>query len=67
MIFFSENCEMDSNAEREQLLVNNPSKQPPVKCDIVNECQLFIRAEEGGGDAHTNMNQSTSDSGKVTY
>lgn len=58
---------MGSNAEREQLLVNNPSKQPTVKCDIVNECQLFIRAEEGGGDAHTNMNQSTSDSDRPNF
>lgn len=21
-----------------------------VKCDIVNECQMFIKAEDGGGD-----------------
>ncbi|CAH2107191.1 unnamed protein product [Euphydryas editha] len=57
---------MDSNAEREQLLVNNP-KQPPVKCDIVNECQVFIGAEQGGGDAHTNMNPSTSNNDKPNF
>ncbi|XP_023951439.2 traB domain-containing protein [Bicyclus anynana] len=47
---------MDSDGEREQLLIG-PSK-PNVKCDIVNECQMFLKAEDGGGDAHTNMNQN---------
>ncbi|XP_050342884.1 traB domain-containing protein-like isoform X1 [Nymphalis io] len=58
---------MDSNAEREQLLVNNPSKPPAVKCDIVNECQMFLKAEEGGGDAPTNMNQNTSNSDRPNF
>lgn len=57
---------MDSDAEREQLLVNKPSKPSLVNCDILNECQMFLKAEDGGGDAHKNMSQSTTnDSGKV--
>ncbi|XP_034824519.1 traB domain-containing protein isoform X1 [Maniola hyperantus] len=47
---------MDSDGEKEQLLIG-PSK-PNVRCDIVNECQMFLKSEEGGGDAHTNMNQN---------
>ncbi|XP_047527080.1 traB domain-containing protein-like isoform X1 [Vanessa atalanta] len=58
---------MDPNAEREQLLINNPSKPPAVKCDIVNECQMFLRAEEGGGDAPTAMNQSTTNSDRPNF
>lgn len=45
------------------------SKQPGVKCDIVNECQMFLRAEEGGGDAHVslveNMKQGNSEESKL--
>ncbi|XP_049866538.1 traB domain-containing protein-like isoform X2 [Pectinophora gossypiella] len=26
--------------------------KPPGKCDIVNECQTFLKAEDGSGDAH---------------
>ncbi|CAH0728839.1 unnamed protein product, partial [Brenthis ino] len=59
---------MDTDAEREQLLINNPSKSSSVKCDIVNECQMFLNAEDGGGDAHTNMNRSaTNDTGKSNF
>lgn len=59
---------MDSGAEREQLLVNKPLKPSLVNCDILNECQMFLKAEDGGGDAHKNMSQSTTnDSGKPNY
>ncbi|XP_041976747.1 traB domain-containing protein-like isoform X1 [Aricia agestis] len=43
---------MEHNSEREQLLIKQPIKPPPVQCDLVNECQMFLKAEEGGGDAH---------------
>ncbi|CAH2230520.1 jg18622 [Pararge aegeria aegeria] len=46
---------MDSDGEREQLLIG--SSKPNVQCDIVNECQMFLKAEDGGGDAHKSMNQ----------
>lgn len=29
-----------------------------VKCDIVNECQMFLRAEDGGGDAHMSLSEN---------
>ncbi|XP_072940261.1 traB domain-containing protein-like isoform X1 [Epargyreus clarus] len=39
--------------EQEQLFL----KPAPsgVRCDIVNECQMFLKAEDGGGDAHANV------------
>lgn len=39
--------------EQEQLFL----KPAPsgVRCDIVNECQMFLKAEDGGGDAHTSV------------
>ncbi|KAL0840256.1 hypothetical protein ABMA28_015541 [Loxostege sticticalis] len=29
-----------------------------VKCDIVNECQMFLRAEDGGGDAQMSLSEN---------
>lgn len=40
----------DSGEDR---LLGN-TKPPGVKCDIVNECKVFLKAEEGGGDADLN-------------
>lgn len=34
-------------------------KPPGVKLDIVNECQMFIKAEDGGGDAYLNLNDQS--------
>ncbi|XP_047986525.1 traB domain-containing protein-like [Leguminivora glycinivorella] len=39
--------------EEESLL--KPSPKPNVKSDLVNECKVFIRAEDGGGDTHLNI------------
>ncbi|OWR46141.1 traB domain-containing protein-like [Danaus plexippus] len=47
---------MESEIEREQLLAHQT--KPAVPCDIVNECQMFLKAEEGGGDAHVNMKEN---------
>ncbi|CAK1553761.1 unnamed protein product [Leptosia nina] len=55
-IYYS--IKMESDGEREHLLVNQTPKAG-VKCDIVNECQMFLKAEEGGGDAHRIMNDDT--------
>lgn len=41
---------LNSNLEKEQLLMTQ--RPPGVKCDIVNECQMFLKAEDGGGDAN---------------
>ncbi|XP_013178245.1 PREDICTED: traB domain-containing protein-like [Papilio xuthus] len=49
---------LGTNLEKEQLLMNQ--KPPGVKCDIVNECQMFLKAEDGGGDAHLKMTDSIS-------
>lgn len=49
---------MEVNSEREHLLINHSPKGVGVKCDIVNECQMFLKGEEGGGDAHTIMNDN---------
>ncbi|CAG4941861.1 unnamed protein product [Parnassius apollo] len=38
-------------------MTQNPSG---VKCDIVNECQMFLKAEDGGGDAKLNVSNSVS-------
>ncbi|XP_045493624.1 traB domain-containing protein-like isoform X2 [Colias croceus] len=46
---------MEADGEKEHLLINQASKAAGVKCDIVNECQMFLKAEEGGGDAHKIM------------
>ncbi|CAH2075395.1 unnamed protein product, partial [Iphiclides podalirius] len=40
---------LSNNLEKEQLLM--AQKPPGVKCDILNECQMFLKAEDGGGDA----------------
>ncbi|XP_061710088.1 traB domain-containing protein-like isoform X1 [Cydia pomonella] len=40
--------------EEEELLLK-PNPKPNVKCDLVNECKVFIRAEDGGGDTHLNI------------
>ncbi|KAJ8731945.1 hypothetical protein PYW08_014675 [Mythimna loreyi] len=37
------------NLEEDQLFVKPQASG--VKCDIVNECKVFIKAEDGGGDA----------------
>ncbi|XP_047506939.1 traB domain-containing protein-like isoform X1 [Pieris napi] len=50
---------MEPNSERD-LLINQTQKGVGVKCDIVNECQMFLKAEEGGGDAHSIMHDPTS-------
>lgn len=44
-------------------------KPPGVKCDIVNECQMFLKAEDGGGDAHLKITDSISTKidGKFTH
>ncbi|KPJ09746.1 TraB domain-containing protein [Papilio machaon] len=44
----SDKSSLGTNLEKEQLLMNQ--KPPGVKCDIVNECQMFLKAEDGGGD-----------------
>lgn len=28
--------------------------KPAVNCNVVNECEAFIKAEDGGGDTHHN-------------
>ncbi|CAK1581261.1 unnamed protein product [Parnassius mnemosyne] len=44
--------------EREKLLMTqNPSG---VKCDIVNKCQMFLKAEDGGADAKLNVSDNVS-------
>lgn len=35
--------------DEDKLLLN--AKPSGVKCDIVNECKVFLKAEDGGGDA----------------
>lgn len=45
------------NLEDERLAMR--SKAPGVKCDIVNECQMFIKAEDGSGDAHVSVSDNT--------
>ncbi|CAH3818308.1 traB domain-containing protein-like isoform X1 [Pieris brassicae] len=50
---------MEPTSERD-LLINQPQKGVGVKCDIVNECQMFLKAEEGGGDAHSIMHDPAS-------
>ncbi|XP_022120217.2 traB domain-containing protein [Pieris rapae] len=50
---------MELNSERD-LLINQTQKGVRVKCDIVNECQMFLKAEEGGGDAHSIMHDPDS-------
>ncbi|CAH0627028.1 unnamed protein product [Chrysodeixis includens] len=42
-----------SNIEEDQLFLKN--KPPAVKCDLVNECKVFIKAEDGSGDAQLNI------------
>lgn len=37
---------------------NLKPKVPGVKLDILNECQMFLKAEDGGGDAQMNMNEN---------
>ncbi|XP_068630324.1 traB domain-containing protein-like isoform X2 [Battus philenor] len=46
----NDNSSLGNNLEKEQLLMGQ--KPPGVKCDIVNECQMFLKAEDGGGDGH---------------
>ncbi|KAJ8732833.1 hypothetical protein PYW07_015432 [Mythimna separata] len=41
-----------SNLEEDQLFVKPQASG--AKCDIVNECKVFIKAEDGGGDAPVN-------------
>ncbi|CAB3243060.1 unnamed protein product [Arctia plantaginis] len=38
--------------EDDQLLLT--AKTSGVKCDIINECKVFLKAEDGGGDAQLN-------------
>ncbi|XP_075970720.1 traB domain-containing protein-like [Anticarsia gemmatalis] len=38
-------------------------KPSGVKCDIVNECKVFIKAEDGGGDAHLNHSGAVAQEG----
>lgn len=51
--------------EQDLLLKSKP--KPDVTCDIVNECQMFMRAEDGGGDGQhntsANMHPGTSAAG----
>lgn len=35
------------NFDEESLL---PSSKPPASSNIINECQMFIKSEDGGGD-----------------
>lgn len=42
-----------NNLEEDQLFLKQ--KPPGVKCDIVNECKVFIKAEDGSGDAKLNI------------
>lgn len=37
---------------------NLKGKPAEAKLDIVNECQMFLKAEDGGGDAHFNPNEN---------
>lgn len=39
-------------SEEDKLLLN--AKTSGVKCDIINECKVFLKAEDGGGDAQLN-------------
>lgn len=41
--------------EEHDLLKTKPAG---VKLDIVNECQMFIKAEDGGGDAHLYLDEN---------
>ncbi|XP_026751064.1 traB domain-containing protein-like [Galleria mellonella] len=40
------------NMDEDPLLMK--SKSPGLKCDILNECQMFLKAEDGSGDTHIN-------------
>lgn len=44
------------SGEIEENLLLKP-KPSGVKCDIVNECQMFLKAEDGGGDTHLNIKE----------
>ncbi|XP_050669039.1 traB domain-containing protein-like isoform X2 [Leptidea sinapis] len=55
---------MESNGERDQLM-NSTLKPGNVKCDLVNECQMFLRAEEGGGDASRMNTKKPDEIGKA--
>ncbi|XP_073951569.1 traB domain-containing protein-like [Choristoneura fumiferana] len=55
--------------EQDLLLKSKP--KPDVTCNIVNECQMFMRAEDGGGDGQhnttANMNPGTSAAEKPKF
>lgn len=34
-------------------------QKPTPKCDLINECQAFLKAEDGGGDAQLTTNATT--------
>ncbi|KAJ2939679.1 hypothetical protein O0L34_g14398 [Tuta absoluta] len=55
-----------SKSEEDQLLKKS---KPFAKCDIVNECQTFIKAEDGSGDASnlTNNMVGPSSEGKPKF
>lgn len=54
---------VNHNLEEDQLLPSG------VKCDLVNECKIFIKAEDGSGDAHVNATNimMPEQSGNVTF
>lgn len=49
-------AEVVPNLGAEEKLLEKP-KPSGVKCDIVNECQMFINAEDGGGDTRLHLNE----------
>ncbi|XP_059052373.1 traB domain-containing protein-like [Achroia grisella] len=44
------------NMDEDPLLLK--TKTPGLKCDIVNECQMFLKAEDGSGDSDLNAVRS---------